>query len=408
MSELITNRSHRIEQLKSIIKRLHAGEAPQSVRDELETLVKSTSPGEIAEMEQSLMADGMTAEEITSMCDLHSQVLRSISDGGDKSSVEPGHPVDTFQLENWAIRNAIENIGKISEQLTETPAKAEQLKQKLLEELNALMDIDKHYARKENLLFPKLEKYDITGPTQVMWAKDDEIRSLLKECIAALRDAEEDSGELKKVMDGPGRRAMAAVEEMIYKEEEILLPISLDALSDEDWGEIFHSSPEIGWCLVEPRTGYSPPRAAEAPSPARLKNDESIIFETGHLNEEQLKGILSVIPFDLTFIDADDRVAYFSTGKDRIFQRNKTIIGRKVQHCHPPKSVDIVEQILDDFKSGRQDSAEFWIQMNGVFVHITYYAVRNSNGEYTGTLEITQNATHVRSLEGERRLLEYD
>jgi hypothetical protein len=121
-----------------------------------------------------------------------------------------------------------------------------------------------------------------------------------------------------------------------------------------------------------------------------------------------LLGIFQTLPVDLTFVDAEDRVAFFSEGPDRVFARSRAIIGRKVQHCHPPRSVHVVDQILDDFRSGRQSVAEFWIEFHGRFVHIRYFAVRNEKQEYIGTLEVTQDLTRLRRLEGERRLLEYE
>ena len=129
---------------------------------------------------------------------------------------------------------------------------------------------------------------------------------------------------------------------------------------------------------------------------------------TGHVTVEQLTAVLSTLPLDLTFVDADDRVAFFSEGPDRIFARSKAIIGRKVQHCHPPSSVDIVDRILDDFRSGRENVAEFWIDFHGKFVHIRYFAVRDKDGKYLGTVELTQDVAPLRALEGERRLLQYN
>ena len=129
---------------------------------------------------------------------------------------------------------------------------------------------------------------------------------------------------------------------------------------------------------------------------------------TGSFTLEELIAVMATLPFDLTFVDKDDTVRYFTPGKERIFSRSKAILGRKVQYCHPPKSVHVVDQILNDFKSGRHDRARFWINLRGRLVYICYYAVRNEQGEYLGTLEVTQDLTEARSLEGERRLLMYD
>ena len=139
-----------------------------------------------------------------------------------------------------------------------------------------------------------------------------------------------------------------------------------------------------------------------------MPTDGTIMMPTGNVTVEQLTSVLSTLPLDLTFVDANDRVAFFTEGPDRIFARSKAIIGRKVQHCHPPSSVDIVDRILGDFRAGRQNVAEFWIALRGKFVHIRYFAVRDKEGKYLGTVELTQDIAPLRQLTGERRLLEYN
>jgi len=201
---------------------------------------------------------------------------------------------------------------------------------------------------------------------------------------------------------------IAAVDEMIFKEENILFPTSLETLTPEDWGMIYHESPRFGYCLAEPGDEYDPPRTQPAEHSGSLPAGGAVVLPTGALSEDQLLGIFSVLPVDITFVDADDRVAFFSEGPDRVFERPRSIIGRKVQNCHPPSSVDVVERILSDFRAGRQNVAEFWIPLQERFVHIRYFAVRDRKGEYLGTVEVTQDLTHVRALEGERRLLQYD
>ncbi|MBT4504659.1 MAG: DUF438 domain-containing protein, partial [Gemmatimonadetes bacterium] len=220
-------------------------------------------------------------------------------------------------------------------------------------------------------------------------------------------------GEWRGIEEAVAEPALAAIEEMVRKEEDILLPMSLDALTAAEWGEIWEQTPEIGYCLVEPGDEYELPGiepgllGIEGSEPTK-SGGEILITPTGALSFEQLKGIFSVLPVDVTFVDADDRVRFFSEGAKRVFPRPKTIIGRKVQHCHPPASVDIVEKIVSDFRSGAQDSCSFWIEFQGKFVYIRYFAVRDGQGEYQGTVEVTQDLTEERQLEGERRLLQYD
>ena len=410
MSELINNRTHRIQTMKEIIRHLHQGKAPDQVRDQLRQLVRETDASEIAAMEQQLISEGMRVEEVQSMCDMHTSVLREILIQPIEAPLTPGHPVDTFRRENVALGEAVGRMRAAMRPVAALPDAAVPGAELAAwrQTYNDLMDIEKHYQRKEHLLFACLERHGITGPSKVMWGKDDEVRALLKALGEALGAQGATAAEWKLVLPTVAEPALVAVEEMIYKEERVLLPMAQNALTEEEWGEIWQQSPRYGYCLVEPRPGYQPPQPTGPDKVAAVAANESLLFPTGAMTPEQIRGLFGALPVDLTFVDADDRVRYFSEGPDRVFARSKAILGRKVQHCHPPKSVHIVEQILDDFKNGRHTVAEFWITFQGRFVHIRYFAVRSESGAYLGTLEVTQDLTRLRALEGERRLLEYD
>ena len=405
MSELIDNRAQRVRQLKEIIKHLHAGKPASEVKAQLEQVVRATDYSEVVAMEQELLAEGMPVEELRSMCDLHSQVTRDLLVAPPPRTVPPGHPVDTFRRENEALRGVLLRMRIARKDIEAMPESAD-CSRKLFEwrqAYNELMDVEKHYQRKEHCLFPALEAHGITGPPKVMWAKHDDTRALLKDLGLALKQPETRAGAWKLLGATAGAVAEDSVEEMIYKEENILLPMALGALTEEDWAVIFHASPRYGWCLVEPQTGYTPPDTS-TPAPA----SGGIQLPTGNVSIDQLTALFNTLPFDLTFVDADDRVAFFSEGPQRVFARSRAVLGRKVQHCHPPKSVDVVDRIVGDFRAGRQNVAEFWINFLGRFVHIRYLAVRDEQGQYLGTLEVTQDIGPIRALEGERRLLEYD
>ncbi len=411
MSELINNREYRIASLKEIILHLHRGEAPDQVKGRLSHLIGEVEPGEIAAMEQQLMADGMSPDEVKSMCDLHAEVLQdTLAQPRVPRELPPGHPVDTLRRENRAIEAAIaparDCIKALEAQEDSVYPTSERLA--TLGAFNVLMDVEKHYQRKENLVFSILERHGTSGPSKVMWAKDDEVRELLKGAIQVLREEALSGAELKILVPTVLRPALAALEGMIYKEENILLPMVLEMFTEEEWGEVFEESPRYGWCLVEPATGYTAPLPLVPRETIQLPASTAVAFPSGSLSFQQLIGIFSSLPVDITFVDADDRVAFFSEGPDRVFARSRTILGREVKHCHPPKSVDVVERIVGDFRAGRQSVAEFWIQMQGKFVHIRYFAVRDEAGTYLGTLEVTQDLTRLRALEGDRRLLEYD
>ncbi len=411
MSELINNQEHRIQTLKEVILHLHRGEAPEDVRGRLKDLISEVDASEIAAMEQQLMADGLSSEEVRSMCDLHADVLKEVMAKPCPSMPLPaGHPVQHFKAENAALQAAITtarlrvmSLDSLADAIT---PRSERLS--VLEAFQPLMDVEKHYRRKEQLVFSVLERHGTTGPSKVMWGKDDEARELLKGATLALREETLSGAELKILKDAVLIPALTALEGMIYKEEHILFPMCLGMFTEEQWGEIWHQSPEYGWCLVAPGTEYQPPQARVVEGAIQLPATQAVVFPSGTLSFQQLLGMFSVLPVDITFVDADDRVAYFSEGPERVFERSRAIIGRSVQNCHPPKSVHIVDRILSDFKAGRQSVAEFWIQMQGKFVHIRYFAMRDEAGAYLGTLEVTQDLTRLRALEGDRRLLQYD
>jgi uncharacterized protein len=410
MSEVIDNKANRIRVLKDIIKHLHAGNPPEAVQRQMRELVKQTDASEIMAMEQELMAEGMPVEEVRSMCDLHSQVTRDVLiQIPTRKEIAPGHPIDTFRRENEALRAVIGLMKTAVGELQALPVAADPgpIVLRLRHGFNDLMDIDKHYQRKEHTLFSCLERHGIAGPSKVMWAKDDDVRSLLKQLGQCLHPGPATTEEWRAALLMAASCALNAVDEMIYKEENILLPMSLETLSEDEWAEIWSASPKYGWCIVEPQQGYVP-AISPAVDAMNVPSSGALMLPTGNVSLEQLAGIFGTLPLDLTFVDADDRVAFFTEGPDRVFARSKAIIGRKVHNCHPPKSVETVDRILSDFKAGRQNVAEFWINFQEKFVHVRYFAVRTEDGRYLGTVELTQNLTPLRALQGERRLLEYE
>ncbi len=404
MSELINSSQQRVDALSKIIKELHAGADPAAVKGKLAALVRETTSEEIVAMEQQLMAGGMPVEEIKRMCDLHSQVLRDLLDERLAIQVPAGHPLDTFRRENVAVadltRRTREHVASIDEPNLDTSL------QRWRELHEQLMEVEKHYARKEQALFSFLERHGVTGPSQVMWAKDDDIRVLLKTLREALTARDASVDEWRVVAREIAIPMLDQIEEMIAKEERILFPMAHAKLSAEEWGEVHRGSAPFGTCLVTSGTEYVPPRAAAGAGAE--PGDRRIPIGVGSVLPAQLAAIIKVLPVDLTFVDADDRVAFFSEGGDRIFARSPAIIGRQVQNCHPPHSVEVVNRILADFRAGTQDVAEFWIMLGERFVHIRYFAVRDEGGAYLGTLEVTQDLTRPRALAGERRLLAYE
>ncbi len=440
MSELLENPADRVNRLKNALRQVVTKKDVPGAQESLAHLLKGCDACLVAQAEDELLREGVPVNQLTAACDHHAAAVRESLPQSVERDYPAGHPIETFRSENVAIKRLCGAVLKhLPVLLAEgKPISAEAVAH-LREVLNQILDLDKHYLRKEHLLFTCLERHGITGPSKVMWAKDDEIRTLLGEYEEAIDAEITDAPAWRQRVMATAQAAMPAVIDMIFKEEQILLPMAAKTLTENEWVEIWAQSPQFGWCIVDPGRDYRPSAAAlleattpRAPRPAKdpvitgtskgggvslamtpaaapaPPAAGAIMFPTGALTLDQLVVIFNTMPVDLTFVDADDRVRFFSEGAGRLFVRPKAVIGRKVQHCHPPKSLHLVEQILDDFRAGRQNVAEFWITMRGRFVHIRYFALRNESGTYLGTLEVTQDLTRERTLEGEQRLVAYD
>ena len=397
----------RLEALHSIVKDLHAGKTVEEVKPRFEELIADVEATEIAAMEQKLIEDGVPDTEVKRLCDVHVQVFADALEGHAPIVVSAGHPVDTFQRENQALLQVTASLRKVAEAIGEPPAGAAwaRLKSALRDTVERLSEVDKHYLRKENQLFPFLETHGVEGPSKVMWAIHDDIRALLKQAQATI-DADDAALAVSTCL------ALAKmVDDMVTKEEKVLHPMAIDTLSDGEWAQIRAGEGEIGYAFVtdvpawpaagEAGAAGAPAAAAGPASPAGLLD-----LKTGGLSLEELNLVLGALPMDFQYVDEHDRVRFYSEGH-RIFPRSPGVIGRKVQNCHPPASVHKVQQIIDAFRAGEKDRAEFWIEMQGKFLHILYFAIRDEAGAYRGVVETVQDATGVRALEGQRRLLDW-
>lgn len=406
MSELINNSEKRKELLKHLILQLHNGEAPEQVKSRLISLLHSVPYNEVVEVEQELIAEGLPEEDILRLCDIHTAVLDGSIDTSTAKGVPDGHPVDTFIKENRELEKRIDltyGMFDVLKNLKDSDIGDYTMGLRSL--FNQLSDVDKHYLRKEYLLFPFLEKAGITGPPKVMWGKHDETRELLKAAHEALK-SELTREELETVCSLVLQPAIDAIEGMIMKEEQILLPMCLDTLTDENWYQIHKETTIYGFCLYDPSVEWKPELVKQ--EEAIFMPGNAIKLSSGSFDMKELEALFVTLPVDITFVDKDDKVKFFSHSPNRVFERNRSIIGRDVRMCHPPHSVHIVEQIIDDFKTGKENKAAFWISnFKGRFVHIDYTALRGQDGEYLGVIEITQDITDLRKLEGDQRLLSY-
>jgi DUF438 domain-containing protein len=394
----------KVESLKKIIRELHEGADVEQVKGRFAELVRDVSPTEISAMEQQLMDEGLPQEEIKRLCDVHVQVFKEALDRQERVETPPGHPVHTYQAENRALEQEAKALRSHLETFGEPPTKqaVEGARQGIEKTLERLSTVETHYVRKENQLFPFLERHGVTGPSQVMWAIHDDVRALVKETRAALQSTD------AVTLTTKGKELVQVVVDMIYKEENILFPMSLQLLSEGDWAEVRQGEAEIGYALVEPGDKWQPSAAPdEQPVPGTAAVLEALPLDTGLLSLEQVNLLLRTLPVDLSLVDEHDTVRYYSDTTHRIFPRSPGVIGRKVRNCHPQKSVHMVDRILEAFRAGDKDVAEFWITLNGRFLHIRYFALRDVGGRYRGCLEVGQDVTDIRALDGERRLLDW-
>ncbi len=409
MSELINNSEERKLKLKELILKLHHGSSEMDVKKELEETLQQIPYNDVVEVEQQLIQEGLPEEDVLELCDLHANVLHGNVDLSMAQNIPPGHPLDVMINENKALKalcNEIKSIISNVEQNRSLPIEPEILK--LRGDFNALFDVDKLYKRKEYLIFPFLETKGITGPPKVMWGKHDEIREQIKGAIELLKTENITIDELLASAELLLIPAVNGVFDMTKKEEEILFPMSMDHLMEDEWYEVSKQSLEIGFCLYDPPVIWKPKWVKEDILTEMNRNSEFIQLPTGSFKIEELLAVLNHLPVDITFVDKEDKVKYFSQAKDRIFQRNRAILNRDVRLCHPPASAHIVDKIIDDFKSGKASSAPFWINMGGKMIYIEYFALRSENGEYLGTLEVSHNVQVYRDLEGEQRILSYN
>jgi DUF438 domain-containing protein len=240
-----------------------------------------------------------------------------------------------------------------------------------------------------------------------MWGKDNEVRDFLKAALAEI-DEITTSEAFESFSEKNLNPLTEEIEGMIFKEENILFPTSLEKLSPGDWIEILRESGDVGYVYIEKpgETEALMKELGEALSEEPTFQDGVIHLPSGNFQLTELTYMLNALPVDITFVDKDDTVKYFTEGRDRIFLRTRAIIGRKVQNCHPPQSVDVVEEILTSFKEGKKDYVDFWLNLEGKQVYIRYLAIRDKGGKYLGTVEITQDITEIKTLEGEKRLLD--
>ena len=401
----------RLEALHAIVKDLHAGKSVEEVKPRFEELIQDVEATEIAAMEQKLIEGGVPDSEVKRLCDVHVQVFADALEGHE-AVTRAGRPPDGHvpaREPGAAAGHGVAAQGRRGDRRAAGRRRLGAPRRRAGDTVERLAEIDKHYLRKENQLFPFLEDHGVEGPSKVMWAIHDDIRALIKQARQTIADGRRRArGEHLPRARQDGRRhgdqrgAGAAPDGDGHPERR-----GVDAdprRRGRHRLRLRRRRARVAGGRAAAGDGVDAVAAggqAGAASPAGLLD-----LNTGGLSLDELNLVLGVLPIDFQYVDEHDRVRFYSEGH-RIFPRSPGVIGRKVQNCHPPASVHKVQQIIDAFRAGEKDDAEFWIEMQGKFLHIRYFAVRDEPKAYRGVVETVQDVTGIRALEGQRRLLDW-
>jgi len=309
-----------------------------------------------------------------------------------------GHPIQNY-LDETAL------IHKIADEIIQIDIEKEY--QKFYNALNQLATIERRFERKENQLFPFLEKKGWIGPSQNMWSFHDIIRQIFRIVRQNIEDKNFISAKHNTEL------AVQNINRLLEVEETVLFPYALEMLSNDDWKVMRTGEDEIGWMLTDAPPKY--PNEPEYIHPSQdierrtdvVFDEKAVHYDEGYMTVEQVNLLFKTLPVDLTYVDENDKVIFYNRGDERVFPRSAGIIGREVRFCHPPKSVDTVLKILEAFRKGEQNEASFWINFKERLIYIRYFAVRNSEKEYKGVIEMSQDITDIKQIDGERRLLEW-
>ena len=395
-------------QIKEAIRQLHAGVPPEQVKEKFRNVLEGTESLEIARIEEELAKEGMKRDEMRKLCDVHMAIFKEQLEK-QMPQMKPSQPISILMEEHKIMLQMAENLTALANKIlrvSDMRYVTEEIHQ-VEHVAEDFTDAEKHYVREENVLFPIVEKHGVTEPPAIMWMEHDQIREQKKQLHKLIGELGTSGFEAYKSQLWETAKTLSTLlSNHFYKENNILFPAAMSVVTEAEWVDVRKEFDEIGYCCFTP-----PEMVVAKPSEKAVANvsaPEGILrFETGNFTKEQLEALLNALPVDITFVDANDTVQFFNKPEKRFFVRTKAVIGRKVAMCHPQKSLDIVSRIVESFKSGKKSIAEFWITLNGRFLLIRFFAVRDSNGTYLGAMEVVQDLTDLKKLEGERRLLDW-
>jgi PAS domain S-box-containing protein len=390
--------------LKELIRRIQSGENFEDLKRDFSKTLGASNPVELSLIEDEFLSEGASQEDFQKLREINLVIFRD-SIQNQKPKVSKGHPIYTLMAEHALLMEYINELVLITSSLVKghreaRPAYLERVRQLI----QYFIESESHYLREENALFPVIEKHGLTGPPSAMWTEHQEIHSMEKELFELNSDTDKALTENIEKINEVTNALANMLASHFNKENSVLFPASLRMFKEEEWDIVAQDFNDIGYCSYSIKATQK--GVVAETEKASVSDTDEIVFGSGRLSVDKLEAIFNHLPIDMTFVDAQDRVQFFSESPDRIFVRSRAVIGRSVQLCHPKKSVHVVEEILNDFRSGKRDSAEFWINLGGKTIHIRYFAVRDAEGKYLGCLEVSQDITEILKISGEKRLLD--
>jgi PAS domain S-box-containing protein len=404
MNKSPADMKERKEKLKRAVEKLHEGALVSDVKEEFKDILKDASPLEISKIEEEMIEEGIPREKIQSLCEVHLELFKDSLQEPNPDLPET-HPIYILMQEHKIILNAAIRLAELAQVCADNAAQIPppDVLSGIMQSIETLKESANHYQREENVLFPMLEAHGIIQPPAIMWSEHDTVRGIEKTLFDLFEKGPRLDSDAMKQLRASAISLSETLSSHFFKENNILFQTSLKLFSKEEWLKVRTDFDDIGYGVFNPKSMKVQPAKIQ---PVMDSETSSMIkFESGAMTKEVLEAVLNTLPVDITFVDEKDHVRYFSQSPERIFVRSKSVIGREVRNCHPQKSIEKVEQILNDFRAGTRDKAEFWIRMGEALIYIRYFPVRDSEGKYLGCLEVSQNIAEIQKIEGEKRLL---
>lgn len=406
MSEYINNSEQRLKDLLAFTLGIMNGEDGKMLIEKYKDAIENITPNDMLKLEDKQMQMGLSPDQIKSDIEKIINVFFKSLDSYQWKKPDDGSFLFYLMLENEAFTFKLNQVKKSLKKYKGCEElEFIKLKSELLPYFKKFQEFDSHYVKKENILFPYLEEFwDSYRPLKVMWSLHDDIRKCLKELISMLESDKTEWQDFNKILG----KYYSLVFRMIQKENIIIFPVATETVNNDTWLQMHIQSFEYPFPFIEAPEKPTDIKQKSISKETNIAETGNIVSETGNLSVEQVLLAFNHLPVDITIVDENDKVVFFNKAKDRFFPRSPAIVGRAVQNCHPPESVHIVEKIVEEFRAGEKNKADFWIQMKGKFILIQYFALRDETSNYKGVIEVSQDVTEIRKLEGEKRLLDWN